>query len=57
MGEFKLKEIAESVTPAWEEVLPYLSSYFVNRMGRDGVAKFVKNMFGRYTNRFSDEEK
>lgn len=57
VGEFKLKEIAESVTPAWEEALPYLSSYFVNRMGRDGVAKFVKNMFGRYTNRFSDEEK
>lgn len=55
-GEALLKEKATTPASALEESLPYLSSYIVNRMGRDGVARFVKNMFGRYTNRFSDEE-
>lgn len=56
LGERILKNVAMKEETLMDVVSPYLSSYVINRLGTNGVAKFVKKMFSRYTNRFSDEE-
>lgn len=51
-----LQKIAETNASPVEEFLPWLSSYIVNKAGRDGVKDWIQRMYGRVANRFSDNE-
>ena len=54
--EMQLGKLAQQPTNAFGAMLPYLSSYTVNRLGTGKVANYGKRMLGRYTNRFVEDE-
>lgn len=54
--EQHLGKLAQQPTSVLTAMLPYLSSYAVNRAGTDKVAKGVKGMLGSKFNRFIEEE-
>lgn len=50
------REIAEMPKSVIEEILPYLSSYSVNRLGTNGVFNLIKRRFGRTTQPFDEND-
>lgn len=50
------RSIADMPKSVFDEILPYLSSYGVNRLGTNGVFDVIKRRIGRTTQPFDEQE-